>query len=238
MNPLSLLLIGGTAYVAYQNYQNGLIGTMPEVPMGSLDVPNPTVLEDGNFSNMDQSGTPVDTSTINTDPTITPEQKLAAFLYMIRSSEHIFPRDVTSGDDYFIFYSGTRFTDSSDHPVLTGEMQGVPLPPEVCINAGFANGVCVSTAAGAYQITVPTWREIRNYNGPEIPDFSPDSQDEAARRILEKIGALPLIYSGDLARAITIAGQRWASLPGARAKQNQRSADFVIARYNEGLALA
>lgn len=161
---------------------------------------------------------------------------VAAFLYMIRSCEHLYPRDVVDTDAaYRTFYGGSRFSDMSDHPVATGEKKGVPLPPAMCRAAGFAGGVCVSTAAGAYQITLPTWREFRQAGawGPRLPDFSAESQDEAARRILQRIGALRLIEAGDIEAAIKKASARWASLPGSTAQQHPKPLEFALARYNE-----
>lgn len=155
---------------------------------------------------------------------------LRAFLYAIRASENANP------DDYNVFYGGSRFYDLSDHPVATGEKVGIRLSDTMCRNAGFGPG-CVSTAAGAYQITLPTWQEFRAYGGETLPDFGPDSQDIAAARILGFIGALDHIEAGDIETAIQIAGQRWASLPGSTARQNPKSMNYVLAKYEQGLSL-
>lgn len=165
----------------------------------------------------------------------TPESNLSAFLYMIRSTEHVYPRDVVNDACYQIFYGGSYFENLIDHPVITGEKVGVPLPAAMCRAAGYASGKCVSTAAGAYQIIKPTWNSIRE-NHPRLPDFSKASQDEAARRLLEKCGALALIYSGDIQGAIRKASSLWASLPGSSAQQNPKSMTFALSRYNEGIA--
>lgn len=162
-------------------------------------------------------------------------QRLAAFLYMIQSAE-VGERQARDGSAYQVFYGGTRFYDLSDHPVLTGEKQGVRLPDDWCRRAGFRPG-CVSTAAGAYQFTVPTWEEMRAAGpwGERLPDFSPTSQDEAARRLLLKIGALPLIEGGDFDAALWRASQRWASLPGSTAGQGGKSYADALALYSRGL---
>lgn len=180
------------------------------------------------------------------EPANDPAANLAAFLYMIRSSEHLFPRNVVGTDEaYRVFYGDTerapnRFQSFADHPVLTGEKTGVPLPAQMCRAAGIASGVCVSTAAGAYQINLPTWREFREAGrwGPRLPDFSPESQDEAARRILIRVGALPLIEAGDIRGAAIRASGRWASLPWSRAQQRPKPESFAIARFNEAAAAA
>lgn len=169
----------------------------------------------------------------------TPEQRLSAFLYMIRASEHVFPRDVVNDACYGIFYSGLPFTNFSDHPVLTGERVGVKLPDAMCRNAGFSPG-CVSTAAGAYQIIKPTWIRVRMAGtwGPRLPDFTPESQDEAARRILQMVGALDAVLAGDFETAIHKASGQWASLPRSTAKQGPKSMQYALARYDEGLSYA
>lgn len=164
---------------------------------------------------------------------------LASFLFMLRSCEHL-TNDVSSGADYGTFFGGDRFYNFEDHPVNTGEKTGVPLKPEWCRRAGFPSGRCVSTAAGAYQFTRPTWNALRaaGRDGPRLPDFSPASQDEAARRLLRQIGALPLIERGDIENAIRVASGRWASLPGSTSGQPQKPLSFALAKFNEGMTQA
>lgn len=169
----------------------------------------------------------------------TPDENVRAFLYMLRSCEHL-ARDVESGADYSTFFGGGRFTNYIDHPVNTGELKGVPLKPEWCRAAGFPGGKCVSTAAGAYQFTRPTWNELRAAGawGRRLPDFSPASQDEAARRLLQRIGALPLIERGEIPEAVIIASARWASLPGSTSGQPQKKMEFALSKFNQGVMFA
>lgn len=164
-------------------------------------------------------------------PTMTPEvDPVDAFLYMIRCCENV-ALDVASGTDYNTFYGGSRFTDMSNHPVLTGEKVGIKLDPETCRRAGIASGNCVSTAAGAYQMTVPTWQVFGL--GAGETDFSPAAQDRAARRILDNLGATARIGVGDVAGAIALAGRRWASLPGALGGQRQKTLAYAMGRFND-----
>lgn len=167
--------------------------------------------------------------------TVQTNNPIAAFLYMIRSAEHR-ASDVRSGADYGTFFGGGRFTNFADHPVNTGELKGVPLKPEWCRAAGYPSGRCVSTAAGAYQFTRPTWNELRAAGrwGPRLPDFSPRNQDEAAVRLLGRLGVPSLLARGDLEAAILAAAPRWASLPGSTSGQPQKSMAFAIAKFNEG----
>lgn len=160
---------------------------------------------------------------------------VAAFLYMIRASEHIFPRDVENDAAYNIFYGGARFNDLSDHPVNTGEMKPIKLPDAMCRAVGRLPG-CVTTAAGAYQIIRPTWNRVRDKLG--LPDFSPESQDRAAVELLEEAGVMELLGLDDIEGAIAKAAPVWASLPGSTAQQNPKKLAYALERYAEGLERA
>jgi len=161
-------------------------------------------------------------------------QPLRALLYAIRTAEH--GTWVNDGLRYFRFYGGSGFSGASDHPVATGEKTGVRLPDHYCRGAGLSPG-CVSTAAGAYQIILPTWRRVREAGrwGPRLEDFSVASQDEAARRILMQAGGLEPLERGDIEGAILRAGTQWASLPGSTSGQPQKSMEWVLAHYADGL---
>jgi lysozyme len=161
------------------------------------------------------------------------QDAVGAFLYMIRASEHVYPRDVLNDAAYNIFYGGSRFNDLSDHPTLTGEKRGIPLPDAICKSAGLKPG-CVSTAAGAYQIIRPTWVRLKQTYG--LPDFSKESQDAAAIYLLMESGALELIQQGRIEEAIRKASKIWASLPGNTYQQNPKSLAYALDRFNEGLA--
>lgn len=161
-----------------------------------------------------------------------PSRQVAAFLYMLRRAEHR-ARDVDLGVDYRTFYGGAQFFDMSDHPVITGELAPVKLDAAKCRAAGYASGLCYSTAAGAYQIIRPTWVAVREH-APRLVDFSPEMQDLAAVRILDRIGALAAIERGDIDGALALASKQWASLPGSLAKQSPKTRDQVLAYFAEG----
>jgi muramidase (phage lysozyme) len=173
----------------------------------------------------------------------TPMQNEQAFAYMVRSAEHD-ARDIRSGDAYRAFYGHTPerpslFSDYSDHPAITGEKRGVPLPEAWCRHLGYPDGQCVSTAAGAYQINRPTWSQFREADAARawsrLEDFSPESQDELALRILEFDGVMPFIHAGNFHEAIMRASSRWASLPGSSAGQHVRSWEFVAQALTDAL---
>lgn len=179
-------------------------------------------------------------------PDANPNANLAAFQYMIRCCEHVYPANVENDACYHIFYSGRaefnppellnqRFYNMTDHPVITGECRKVPLPPDVCRNAGL-NSPCYSSAAGAYQIIRPVWDRVRAAD-PYIGAFDNAGQDEACRRILAECGALDAIAAGDFDTALAKASRIWASLPGSVAGQNPKRLAYATDRFNEGLQL-
>lgn len=178
------------------------------------------------------------TDMTNAPPTTDPDElarRISAFLYMIRSCEHVYPRDVVSNAAYSIFYGGQRFYNFADHPTITGELRPVKLSDAVCAASGLGPG-CVSSAAGAYQFIRPTWTRLRDKYG--IPDFSPASQDEAATRLLDELGVTQLLREGDVTGAIALASGTWASLPGSKAQQGPKTALYALDRYAEGLGYA
>jgi muramidase (phage lysozyme) len=95
----------------------------------------------------------------------------------------------------------------------------------------------VSTAAGAYQIIKPTWERVRQAKwwGPYLPDFSPASQDDAARRLLIERGALSHVRAGEFDTALVLAAPEWASLPGSKANQKPKSYATVYGFYSQAL---
>lgn len=137
---------------------------------------------------------------------MTASQNLAAFLYALRFGEG------TSGPDgYRIKYGMTTFDSYAKHPALDG-WRGGALSDVQCAGAGFGPG-CVSTAAGAYQFTRPTW--VRLAAKLNLPDFSPSSQDRAAVELIREKGALGDVQAGRVDVAISKVRKVWASLPGA-----------------------
>lgn len=84
---------------------------------------------------------------------------------MNQASQRAVLNRIASGEspDYNTIYRGQQFTDYSDHPHVA-----VPIP----------GTHKVSTAAGLYQMTYPTWESEKAKLG--LSDFSPPNQDAAA----------------------------------------------------------
>lgn len=156
-----------------------------------------------------------------------------AFLETIARCEGTANQD----DPYRVCYAYRHTIQSlADHPAITGEWKGETLSDKMCSAAGLGPG-CVSTAAGKYQITRPTWKALKSRLG--LPDFSPASQDAAAVELLREKGALDAIKRGDLVAAVAAARRTWASLPGAGYNQPERSLAWVQNQFtNAGGVLA
>lgn len=141
---------------------------------------------------------------------------VTAFLAMIRDAEGT----SDAPDPYRVVYSYNHtIEDLSDHPTLTGEWKG----------ARFGTGK--STAAGAYQFILKTWRGLKAAGA--VWDFSPESQDAGAITLISWRGALDFVIFGDLKRALAKTSYEWASLPPSRYGQPQRTFDWCVARFEE-----
>lgn len=139
-------------------------------------------------------------------------RNVQAFLAMIRKFE--------SGGDYRVIYGGGHFEDYSQHPNIR-----VPFfNPKTQKND-------YSTAAGAYQITWPTWNTILRNAG--AGDFSPASQDAAAVWLLKLNGALAPVMAGDFQTGIELASKTWASLPYTDSKQRHVTLSDAQAVYTQ-----
>ncbi len=153
------------------------------------------------------------------------EKNLNAFLWMIRFAE-----GTARADGYRVVYGyGTVLKDLSDHPIATGEWEKVRLSKEQCVAAGFPGGQCVTTAAGAYQITYTTWKNLKAKL--KLKDFSPQSQDLAAIQLIRESKALEDVQAGKLDTAVRKVRHIWASLPGNTAGQPKKTLSELTAYF-------
>jgi muramidase (phage lysozyme) len=107
-----------------------------------------------------------------------------------------------------------RFTDFSTHP-----------------GPGFGGQ---TTAAGMYQINVPTWRDHGGKMG--LTDFSPKTQDLIAIELLRSVKVIDKIKSGDIAGAVGPASRKWAALPqGPGLGNRERGQPFM--KYEDFFAI-
>lgn len=156
-----------------------------------------------------------------------PSPNLTAFLSTVSHAEGTDQAD----NPYAVVYGFTHtITDFSDHPAETGEWTGEILTDQQCRNAGVPPG-CRSTAAGRYQINLPTWKTCKR--ALNLPDFSPASQDRAAAYLIYQDGALDMINGGQFADAIAKCRETWASLPGNSAGQPQKTLASLTSFYGD-----
>jgi muramidase (phage lysozyme) len=146
---------------------------------------------------------------------------LSAFLTMISHSEGT----DRAADPYRVCF-GFKHTiaELSDHPAITGEWSGEPLDFLGPTYAGL-----ISTAAGKYQITKHTWEALKT--ALSLHDFSAASQDAAATLLIKQKGALDLVNGGQVADAIGLCHNVWASLPGSTSGQPQKTMASLVANY-------
>jgi len=128
-----------------------------------------------------------------------------AFLKALRLGE-----GTSDEQGYYRVVGGGTFTDDSVHPHVR-----VFIPKYNVY----------STAAGAYQITFPTWSGLcQQYN---FPDFKPETQDEAAVALIAERHALDDVMCGRLPAAVDKCAAEWASLPGSLPGQRQENFNAV-----------
>ncbi len=145
------------------------------------------------------------------------QRNLAAFLLVIRYCEGTAD---SSGEGYRALFgwspgNGITFSDFSKHPNIAKYWTNPATGQKI-----------KTTAAGAYQINYPTYQDFGG------GDFSPDSQDAMATRIIARAGALEDVYAGRLQVAVNKLGGRWASLPSSTAGQPTRSFAFCLATFS------
>jgi muramidase (phage lysozyme) len=154
-------------------------------------------------------------------------KNLAAFLSTVSHAEGT----DRAAEPYRVVYGFTHvIANFAGHPAETGEWTGQILTDEQCRNAGVPPG-CKSTAAGRYQINLPTWKECKK--ALFLRDFTPDSQDRAAAWLIQRDGALDLVNSGQFIDAIAKCKETWASLPGNSAGQPQKTLTALTQFYGD-----
>jgi|SRR5579859_1682244 len=163
---------------------------------------------------------------------------LSAFMTMIAVSEGT----EQEPDAYRVCFAKRHVIhDLSFHPHElrpdgTREWGGERLTDEQCANVGLSPG-CISSAAGRYQLTLPTWLRVKGIL--KLNNFGPDSQDDACVQLLKERGALDLIFAGRVGDAIPLCHTEWASLPGSTAGQPITPfAKLINAYANAGGAFA
>ena len=161
---------------------------------------------------------------------------VAAFLDLVACSEGTskasFSRSaaISIDDGYDVIVAGVDgpevFTDFSDHPFVHRAAK--------LIRASTATtDALFSTASGRYQVLCRYFESYKVSLG--LPDFSPLSQDLVAIQQIRERGALPHVESGDIATAITLCSNIWASFPGNSYAQGGHSLTALVAQFNQAV---
>jgi len=150
--------------------------------------------------------------------------RIAQFLDLIAFSESTSTSLLTCNSGYDVIVTGMYgpeiFTDYADHPFAKGRM------PKLIRRIPFLT----SSASGRYQLLVRYWRVYQMQL--HLPDFSPLSQDLVAIQQIRERNALHHILSGDIAGAINLCSNIWASLPGNSYGQGGHTMETLLAKYD------
>ncbi len=120
------------------------------------------------------------------------------------------PEGTSGADGYQKMFGGSTFEGFSDHPRKLNTSNGL-----------------TSDAAGKYQFLSTTWDEAAAATG--VTDFSPESQEIAARYLIQRAGInpdAPINSKEEFIRVMNALSPVWASLPNTQGKS----------RYNQPVA--
>lgn len=153
------------------------------------------------------------------------------FLDTIAWSEGTSVSPATRNDGYDVIVTGydgkpNILTDYSDHPFDGGRE-----PIVLRIDRETGKPTLKSDASGRYQIMLATWRSYHPRLG--LADFSPESQDRLACRLIRERGAIPLLAASDIAGAIHACANIWASFPGNDYNQGGKRLSQLLDKFAE-----
>ncbi|PWC10931.1 lysozyme [Brenneria roseae subsp. americana] len=154
-----------------------------------------------------------------------PQPNVIAYLDMLAFSEGTANHPLTRNRGYDVIVTGMDgkpeiFTDYRDHPFASGR------PGKVFNKQGQR-----STASGRYQQLYRYWPHYKKLLA--LPDFSPDSQDKLAIRLITERGALNDVIAGRFDVAVSKCRNIWASLPGAGYGQREHGLDRLLVAYRQ-----
>lgn len=153
---------------------------------------------------------------------------LRAFLDAIAFAEGT-AREADNG--YRTMFGYRTFDSYADHPrqaVQFTDRAGRKLWTSA---AGRYQFMAVSPLPNGKSTKVDTWDRLRA--DLRLPDFSPASQDAAAKELIRQRGALNDVYAGRFDDAVRKVAPVWASLPGANHNQPERSLAALRTAYRD-----
>ena len=143
----------------------------------------------------------------------------AAFLDMTATSELTKALLDASDNGYNVEVGAT-----ATHPILFDSYDDHPRKEIWLPHLGV-----YSSAAGRYQIKISifVFSKVRL----NLPDFSPDSQDAIALRLIRECHALEEIDAGNVCSAIMLCASRWASFPTSSYGQHEQTFGTLKAAF-------
>jgi muramidase (phage lysozyme) len=155
------------------------------------------------------------------------KSNIKLFLDLIAYSEGTSTSKWTQNNGYDVLVGGSHdqagdhvFTNYSRHPFESRAPKIVRSTP-----------LLVSTAAGRYQIILPTWKQLRLVL--HLDSFNEFAQDCCAVELLKEHGAIEQIQAGAIEPAIYLTSRIWASFPGNDYGQGGHSMETLLTKYNE-----
>jgi muramidase (phage lysozyme) len=148
---------------------------------------------------------------------------VVAFFRVIRECE-----SNQSQSAYYLLNGGQAYTKANGYPrdLIDG-------PHPAIVGKGGS-----STAAGAYQCVIGTWREMSQMRRlGENAQMTPANQEKIALALCAWRGALPAIIAGDLEGAYAKLGNEWEGLPsGGKPTRTKSQLRAVFMKYGGTLA--
>lgn len=153
------------------------------------------------------------------------------FLDLVAWSEGTSDSPATRNDGYDVIVTGhdavpNTFTDYGDHPFDKGRA-----PIVLRVDKATGKPTLESDASGRYQIMLRTWRAYHPMLG--LADFSPESQDLIACRLIRERGAIHMLAAGDISGAIHACSNIWASLPGNDYAQGGKPISALLQKFSQ-----
>ncbi|HEY6010644.1 MAG TPA: hypothetical protein VIX18_04160, partial [Nitrospirota bacterium] len=125
-----------------------------------------------------------------------------------------------------VIREGESSNDESAYTILNGGEHFIAPPWEHPSRVGKGG---TSTAAGAYQFVIKTWRNVAAQYG--LPDFSPINQDCGAVALIVQHGAMDLVLSGRPLEAIRRINSKWIEWECFERKQFLAQVPAIFAAY-------
>lgn len=153
---------------------------------------------------------------------------VAAFLSTIAHSEGV----DRAADQYRVCYTFKHtILDLSFHPTEPRPPNGaIEWAGESLENLGPQYAHMHSSAAGRYQMTLPTWLACKH--ALSLTSFDAAAQNDACVLLIKQEGALNDVWAGNISAAIFKCRGLWASFPASTSGQPKRALADLLTRFS------